>query len=92
MIQVFGVLLRFCAYGFDNVVWNFVTLIAAIAWLRLLAAVTVRESIQMSGKKCLEVLQQLNGEPVIFMGFSWGGAVSRLSTTPIRLENLLGTG
>jgi pimeloyl-ACP methyl ester carboxylesterase len=75
MMAICGTFLWLACVQHRTIAWNLLALVASVVSIRLLAAVAVRTSIQVSAQSCLEATQQYDGN-VILLGFSWGGAVS----------------
>lgn len=75
MFAAFASLLWLAGAEHASIAWNILAIVAVIGWFRILAAVVVRTSIEMSAQSCLEVIREYD-ENVLFLGFSWGGAVS----------------
>ena len=59
-----------------TIAWNLLAAVATVISVRLLVAVAVRTSIQVAMQSCLEATRPHDGN-IIFLGFSWGGAVSQ---------------
>jgi predicted alpha/beta hydrolase family esterase len=59
--------------GTARILCAFVLLASVVAWLRLMAAVAVRSSIQRGVEICLKKMHEHN--VVAIVAFSWGGAV-----------------
>jgi hypothetical protein len=104
MFIVLGGLLYLSAAPLDRevssdvvrIVIRLVLIVATVVWVRCLAAVVVRSSIDRSIRIAQKEISRCdNPENIIMVGFSWGGAVSQhVTVSPpsfSRFENLPST-
>lgn len=56
--------------------WFLFAFIVLPIWLRLLAAIVVRVSVQQGMQTTLKAMRENEGRETILVGFSWGAAVS----------------